>query len=154
MSLRGAMSISKKGETVYVSVRISAHASGFTSREIPVMTSRGSMTLPRDLLIFLPWASLTTACRYTWRPMLPSHQVATYARCTACAILCFIFWQLWLDLPPWRAACRSVWGPSSPYEPPRRTGCHGLSPARCQGRTHSGPVSKGRPQTPAFMVAI
>lgn len=30
-----------------------------------MMTSRGSMTLPRDLLIFLPWASLTTACRYT-----------------------------------------------------------------------------------------
>lgn len=70
-------------------VCLSAHALGFTSREIPVMTSRGSMTLPRDLLIFLPWASLTTACRYTceksswgpvhvWLTMLLSHHVVLY----------------------------------------------------------------------------
>ena len=34
-----------------------------TSREIPVMTSMGSITFPRDLLIFRPWASLTMECK-------------------------------------------------------------------------------------------
>jgi len=39
-----------------------------TSSEIPCMTSMGSMTLPRDLLIFLPWASRIMACRNTlWK---------------------------------------------------------------------------------------
>lgn len=53
--------------------------------------------------------------------------------------------------PLWRAACLLVWGPSSPYEQPRRTGCHGPSPAMCRGRTHSGPGSEGKPQTAAFI---
>lgn len=45
--------------------------------------------------------------------------------------------------PLWKAACRSAWGPSSPCERPRRTGCRGPSPAGCRGRTRSGPQSEG-----------
>ena len=37
--------------------------SKITCSDIPLMTSKGSMTLPRDLLIFLPWAS----CTIEWR---------------------------------------------------------------------------------------
>lgn len=37
----------------------------FTSKLIPVMTSTGSMILPRDLLIFRPCASRTIACKQT-----------------------------------------------------------------------------------------
>ena len=106
----------------------------FTSRAIPVMTSRGSMTLPRDLLIFLPWASLTTACRYTWK----GKDVSSFNTTGWCVcLMCFRFAQ-----PLRRAACQLVWGPSSPYERPRRTGCHGPFPTRCQGRKHSSPLSE------------
>lgn len=36
-----------------------------TSKDIPLITSIGSITFPKDLLIFLPCASLTIACKYT-----------------------------------------------------------------------------------------
>jgi len=41
------------------------HKNPPTSRDIPYMTSMGSMTLPRDLLIFRPLASLRVPCRRT-----------------------------------------------------------------------------------------
>ena len=37
-----------------------------TCSDMPSMTCRGSMTLPRDFDIFLPCASRTMLCRYTW----------------------------------------------------------------------------------------
>lgn len=33
---------------------------------MPLITSTGSMMLPSDLLIFLPWESRTIACKYTY----------------------------------------------------------------------------------------
>lgn len=113
-----------------------------TSREIPVMTSTGSITLPRDLLIFLPWASLTIACKYTCNTNASSSLFSNVPplspTCTCC---CAHASSLRVAPPPWKAACRSVWGPSSPCERPRRTGCRGPSPAECRGRTRSGPQS-------------
>ena len=38
-----------------------------TSSGMPVITSRGSMVLPKDLLILRPWASRTIACKNTWK---------------------------------------------------------------------------------------
>jgi len=35
------------------------------ANEHPSMTSTGSITFPKDLLIFLPYASLTIGCRNT-----------------------------------------------------------------------------------------
>lgn len=113
-----------------------------TSREIPVMTSTGSITLPRDLLIFLPWASLTIACKYTCNKNASSSQISRVPPLSPISMCCCIHASsLWFAPPPWKAASRSVWGPSSPCERPRRTGCRGPSPAECQGRTRSGPQS-------------
>ena len=35
------------------------------ANEHPSMTSTGSITFPKDLLIFLPYASLTIGCKNT-----------------------------------------------------------------------------------------
>ena len=51
-------------------MKISASFSKFslpTSRDIPRMTSFGSMTFPSDLLIFRPWASLRMLWNNTYK---------------------------------------------------------------------------------------
>jgi hypothetical protein len=43
-------------------------------KEMPSITSRGSITFPRLLDIFLPWASRTMLCKYTvWKGTWPAH---------------------------------------------------------------------------------
>lgn len=57
---------------------------GWTCNVMPSMTSRGSMTLPRDLDILRPWASRTMECRYTClKGALPASYHTTNAHNTS-----------------------------------------------------------------------
>lgn len=118
------------------------------------MTSRGSMTFPRDLLILRPWASRTMAWRYTWgqggtgdtrgqdrdTPGGVPGEIWGYF-----GVFQGHFGVFWAP-PRGRAAARSAPAPASPSWPPRRRECRVRSPAATPGRTAPGRGSGGTPK--------
>ena len=106
---------------------------------MPPITSRGSITLPRDLLIFLPWASLTMACRYTCRAGEGrGGREGGRERMNVNSV------PKMAALPLRRAPVPLFFVQRRPSSPPRRRGYRGLSPEGSLDRMPSGLLSGKR----------